>query len=155
MNDDPSPPALRRRVRRTPVPRWESPRNLFVCGLGVLLMANVSAVVDAFHHPEIPYFDREHLLVGGVTALVCSALLAGLAFYLRALASAEAKIRSLESIIPICMYCKRIRRRGAPAERMESWQSIESFVQRRLDMDFSHGLCPECEERNYPADHAF
>jgi hypothetical protein len=33
-----------------------------------LLLANVSAVVDAVLHPEIPYFDREHLIVGGVTA---------------------------------------------------------------------------------------
>ncbi len=37
-------------------------------------MSNLSALVDAFLHPEIPYFDIEHLIVGGVTGLVSSIL---------------------------------------------------------------------------------
>lgn len=38
----------------------------------VLLTSNLSAIVDIIAHPEIPYFDEEHLIVGGVySLLVC------------------------------------------------------------------------------------
>ncbi|MFH1215000.1 MAG: ATP-binding protein [Pseudomonadota bacterium] len=42
----------------------------------ILLMGNLSALSDMFLHPEIPYADREHLIVGGTTALVIFLLLA-------------------------------------------------------------------------------
>jgi len=41
----------------------------------VLLMANISPVIDSFMHPDIPYFDPEHLLVGGITAGITALLL--------------------------------------------------------------------------------
>lgn len=41
----------------------------------VLLMGNISPLIDSFLHPEIPYFDPEHLLVGGVTGGITALLL--------------------------------------------------------------------------------
>lgn len=41
----------------------------------ILLMGNLNAVVDKILHPEIPYFDAEHFIVGGVTALFSAILL--------------------------------------------------------------------------------
>jgi diguanylate cyclase (GGDEF)-like protein len=41
----------------------------------VLLMANISPIINSFLHPEIPYLDPEHLLVGGVTASLTVLLL--------------------------------------------------------------------------------
>ena len=35
----------------------------------VVLLSNISAIVDSFIHPEIPYFDEEHLIVGTVTGI--------------------------------------------------------------------------------------
>lgn len=35
-----------------------------------LFMGNLGALTDLFIHPEIPYLDEEHLIVGGITALV-------------------------------------------------------------------------------------
>ena len=107
-------------------------------------MANISGLVDLFVHPEIPYFDREHLIVGGVSAVVSAALLVGLAL-------AEKRIRRLESLSAICMYCKKVRLPSAPTERKESWQSIEAFILRRFDVRFSHGMCPECVEQEFPS----
>ncbi|MDD5303393.1 MAG: hypothetical protein PHS14_09815 [Elusimicrobia bacterium] len=123
---------------------------MLLSAVGVLMMANISALVDSFHHPEIPYFDQEHLIVGGITAFVSAVLLAGLAFYLRTLALAEERIKRLESLTAICMYCKKVRPPNAPSERIASWQSIETFVLRRFDMRFSHGMCPECEGYHFP-----
>jgi PAS domain S-box-containing protein len=42
------------------------------------LMANVGALVELAVHPDIPYFDPEHLLVGGFTAAVTAMLLGAL-----------------------------------------------------------------------------
>lgn len=35
----------------------------------VILIGNINAIVDSFIHPEIPYFDEEHIIVGSVTGI--------------------------------------------------------------------------------------
>jgi PAS domain S-box-containing protein len=56
----------------------------------------------------------------------------------------EDRIRKLEGLIPICAGCKKIRLPD------RSWEEIESFLARRTNMDFTHGLCPECRNRFFP-----
>jgi DNA-binding response OmpR family regulator len=52
-----------------------------------------------------------------------------------------ARVRRLEGILSICMYCKRIR-----AEN-DAWQQLESYISQHSDARFSHGLCPNCARR--------
>jgi methyl-accepting chemotaxis protein len=60
----------------------------------------------------------------------------------RSLRDAQAKVRQLEGIIPICMYCKKIRDDG------NYWQQLEQYISEHSDAHFSHGICPACfEER--------
>lgn len=40
----------------------------------ILLTGNLSALVDAMLHPEIPYFDAEHLIIGGAYVLLVNVL---------------------------------------------------------------------------------
>lgn len=40
----------------------------------ILFMGNLSALIDVVIHPEIHYFDEEHLIVGGATAFVTTVL---------------------------------------------------------------------------------
>jgi signal transduction histidine kinase len=47
----------------------------------VLLLTNLNALVDFFQHPDIPYFDEEHLIVGGVTGLVTAILFGAVVLY--------------------------------------------------------------------------
>lgn len=42
----------------------------------IVVIGNFNAVVDLIIHPDIPYFDREHFIVGGATALLTIMLLA-------------------------------------------------------------------------------
>ncbi|MCE5335520.1 MAG: hypothetical protein LLG06_13130 [Desulfobacteraceae bacterium] len=57
---------------------------------------------------------------------------------------ALAHVNQLRSIIlPICMYCKRIRTDG------NYWQQVESYFREHIDVMFSHGICPECLMTHY------
>ncbi len=54
------------------------------------------------------------------------------------LEAALARVKQLEGIIPICMYCKKIR------DDQGSWQQLEKYISSHSDAMFSHGMCPEC-----------
>jgi PAS domain S-box-containing protein len=53
----------------------------------------------------------------------------------------EEEIHMLKGIIPICCYCKKIR------DDKEIWQQLESYISRHSHANFSHGICPECFEK--------
>ena len=61
----------------------------------------------------------------------------------RQLADAEAEVKVLEGILPICASCKRIRTDGG------RWQAVESYVHEHSAAEFSHGLCPDCAQRDW------
>lgn len=57
--------------------------RLIIWGLiGLVLMSNLGAIIDSFLHPEIEYFDLEHIIVGGATALVFGIMFLMLTRYL-------------------------------------------------------------------------
>lgn len=73
--------------RQEPFPRGKH-RLLFQVSLtlvAIVLMANLSAIVDFIFHPEIQYFDEEHLFVGAITGLMTGVILFGLMFYINRL----------------------------------------------------------------------
>jgi hypothetical protein len=50
----------------------------------------------------------------------------------------------LRDIIPICARCKKVR------DDRQYWQSIESYFNDYIGVEFSHGVCPTCAEVLYP-----
>jgi CheY-like chemotaxis protein len=48
------------------------------------------------------------------------------------------QIRELKELLPICMYCKRIR------DDQDYWQQVESYFHTATGSNFSHGICPDC-----------
>jgi hypothetical protein len=58
------------------------------------------------------------------------------------LEAALARVKSLEGIIPICMFCKQIR------DDSNSWHKLEVYISQHTDALFSHGVCPDCLEKN-------
>ena len=121
-----------------------------ICVGIVFLMGNLSALADAVVHPEIPYLDPEHVIVGGVTGVVSAIVLSLVALYARQLERALLRIRTLEGFLPICAQCKKIRKPDSDPKRMESWQPIESYISERTAAEFTHGICPECAALLYP-----
>ena len=53
-------------------------------------------------------------------------------------------IKILKGLIPICASCKNIR------DDQGYWNQIEAYLQRHSELEFSHGICPECARKLYP-----
>ena len=47
-------------------------------------------------------------------------------------------IQKLESLVPICSYCKSVR------DDEDYWQQIEEYVGEKTGSSFSHSICPAC-----------
>jgi hypothetical protein len=60
------------------------------------------------------------------------------------LAEAKTSIKILRGLLPICSGCKSIR------EDNGYWKRIEDYLQVHSELEFSHGICPDCVEKLYP-----
>jgi len=54
------------------------------------------------------------------------------------LQAALAEVKELQKVLPICMYCKRIR------DDQNYWQTVEAYISHHTNTRFSHGICPSC-----------
>lgn len=52
------------------------------------------------------------------------------------------QIGQLKALLPICMYCKKIR------DDNDYWRQVEEYISLETGTDFSHGICPECYEQH-------
>lgn len=58
-------------------------------------------------------------------------------------AAQEAEITSLQGLLPICMWCKKIR------DDAGYWSQLENYISSHSNVEFSHGICPECALEMY------
>ena len=56
---------------------------------------------------------------------------------------ALANIKTLRGLLPICSHCKKIR------DDQGQWHAVEAYMKDRADVDFSHGICPDCLNKHY------
>jgi len=56
--------------------------------------------------------------------------------------AALAQIQTLRGLLPICMYCKKIR------DDKQYWQQIEGYISEHTEAQFSHGVCPDCYKKH-------
>lgn len=54
---------------------------------------------------------------------------------------ALSEVKVLETFLPICTQCKKIRNPDG------SWQQLESYIGEHSNTLFSHGYCPECARK--------
>ena len=58
------------------------------------------------------------------------------------LKAALAEVKQLNELLPVCSYCRRIR------DDKNYWDSVEHYIVRHTNSNFSHGICPECYEKH-------
>jgi hypothetical protein len=82
-------------------------------------------------------------LVAGTVSTFRAALHEREAAVLR-LEQALSQIRTLEGLLPICAWCKRIR----DEEHDGEWVVMEQYISARTPAQFTHGICPSCAEQS-------
>jgi GAF domain-containing protein len=60
------------------------------------------------------------------------------------LAEALNHIKTLQGLLPICAWCKRVR------DDEGYWDQVETYFHKSTGVDFTHGICPECLEKMRP-----
>jgi phosphoserine phosphatase RsbU/P len=87
-------------------------------------------------------FDSEELQARVNVGLRMLELQQKLADRVSELELAMAQVKRLQGLLPICMYCKKIR------NDENYWQEVESYLAKFTQASFSHGVCPECYEKH-------
>ena len=55
------------------------------------------------------------------------------------------KVVQLEGLLPICASCRKVRDDGG------YWGHVEEYFGSRAPVEFTHAICPECEQTLYPS----
>lgn len=54
------------------------------------------------------------------------------------IAGLQNRVAKYEKILPICMYCKKIR------GQEDTWVPVDDYLTTKTESSLSHGVCPEC-----------
>jgi CheY-like chemotaxis protein len=87
-------------------------------------------------------FDREELharIRVGERVIELQKTLAG---RVRDLQAALGRIKTLQGLVPICCYCKKIR------NDQNYWEQLETYLSQHSAAEFSHGICPDCIQKH-------
>ena len=60
----------------------------------------------------------------------------------RRLEDVVAEVKRLSGLLPICAWCKRIR------DENGQWHQMEEYIRSHADVSITHGICPDCREKN-------
>ncbi len=86
-------------------------------------------------------FDRDELKARIQVGVRMINLQSELAEHIRKLEEAMSEVKQLRGFLPICAYCKKIRTDD------NYWEQVEQYISEHSDIQFSHGICPECYEK--------
>jgi DNA-binding response OmpR family regulator len=57
------------------------------------------------------------------------------------LEAALAHVQTLQGLLPICSYCKKVRNEA------NYWEQVDSYLASHSTLKLTHGICPQCLER--------
>ncbi len=53
-------------------------------------------------------------------------------------------VKTLQGVLPVCMYCHKIR------SDQGAWDKMERYIEAHSAAQFSHSICPDCLQQHYP-----
>ena len=116
----------------------------FLFGAILLIAMSVIQKVIIGHTPLLHKECIILVLFGGVSGSLITHYL----FKIKTLNKAlQQRVNILESVLPICSYCKKIRKPKTNWKDPNSWQYLESYITDRTASQFTHGICPDCMKK--------
>ena len=112
-------------------------------GIPVIFITAVSEVMDAAQAFELGAVDYVTKPFNPVTIKARVKTHIQLRRTLRELQEALAKVKQLSGLLPICAHCKKVR------DDKGYWNQIESYLREHSEVNFSHGICPDCARKYY------
>lgn len=104
---------------------------------GVGLLAWGAVILFSAFVPTPPHVHYGLLI--GAQLVACLGMVAMVLDKMRIQAEhSEEQIRTLEGMLPICSYCKKIR------DENDQWHRLEAYIENRSAAEFTHGICPDC-----------
>lgn len=86
-------------------------------------------------------FDERELSIAIEIALYRNRVEAQLRSLNQQLQSALDQVKALQELLPICTQCKKVRKVSG------HWERVENYLAAHSDVEFTHGICPECLEK--------
>ncbi len=86
-------------------------------------------------------FHREELKVRVELGVRMLELQRVLADRVKELEDALSQVKQLQGLLPICSYCKKVR------DDQNYWQQVDGYISDRMDVQFTHSICPDCMDR--------
>jgi hypothetical protein len=59
-------------------------------------------------------------------------------------AAQETEVKMLRELLPVCSWCKKVRKDSG------YWSQLESYVSEHSALRFTHGICPDCQRKHFP-----
>jgi len=120
--------------------------SIGIAGLSAAVWLGADALSGQF--PSAPIYAAWNALVRLASFLVIGLTLAKIRRLLdrehglvEDLQQSLSRVKALESFLPICCQCKKIR------DNEGSWQPLEKYISEHSDTRFTHGYCPECARK--------
>jgi hypothetical protein len=98
-------------------------------------------VAERFGYSEASFISSV-TIVGNVADIIgVLFLVLGFVRAIESLRSGERRIETLEALLPLCAWCKRVRTEEGV------WKPVEEYLQDRGAPEATHGICPDCAAR--------
>jgi PAS domain S-box-containing protein len=112
----------------------------------------IDGVVRTFHTTKSAYRDDRGVILGllGIARDISERQRAEAERerLINELKDALNEIKILKQTLPICMHCRKIR------DDEGAWTELEAYIRAHTNSAFSHGLCQDCYQKNYPSTYA-
>ena len=102
------------------------------------VLAGLDGGVDEY---LVKPFDWRELRARVANGVRVAGLQQALSARVAELQDALSNVRRLTGLLPMCSYCKRIR------DDQDYWQKLEAYLSHHSDAQVTHGICPDCFER--------
>lgn len=117
-----------------------------VFNLGIVSKIDYSEIKEPFYKAIYfsAFFAIAVIILGATIFIkITNPLIEGLQKTVEKLEKALKEVKTLRGIVPICSFCKKIR------NDQGYWDRVEVYVTQHTEVNFSHGVCPECMKIHY------